>query len=210
MDITSFTHDDRNYSFYFYEGDYIGEEIKRRGTFYALHELNIIKPTLKPEFTVIDCGANIGNHSVFFSRFCKKIYAIEPHPELYKLLEINTSANADNIVCMNYLLSDNKYRYKQKEDKRNLGHTIYHRGDGDILSVRLDDLFTGQKIDFIKIDTEGMEADVLEGAAKILKMYHPKLFIEVHGSVENQEKVQSILKKYNYKNGFKKILEHGE
>ena len=57
--------------------------------------------------------------------------------------------------------------------------------------------------DFIKIDTEGAEFDVLRGATQVLQMYHPELFIEIHGATralkeENIENVVRFLEEQGY------------
>ena len=40
--------------------------------------------------TVLDIGANIGNHSLFFSNYFYKVLSFEPHPKIFKVLAINT------------------------------------------------------------------------------------------------------------------------
>ena len=57
--------------------------------------------------------------------------------------------------------------------------------------------------DFIKIDTEGAEFDILKGAIRLLRMYHPELFIEIHGATwvlkeKNIENVVRLLQEQEY------------
>jgi predicted RNA methylase len=50
----------------------------------------------KKRDVALDVGANIGNHSAYLAKFCKKVLAIEPNPESFRLLEINVP---NNVVC---------------------------------------------------------------------------------------------------------------
>ena len=78
---------------------------------YEKRELITLTSWLKPlnkEFkksTLIDIGANIGNHSMFFSDYFKKIVAIEPHDRIFKVLEMNTEQNK-KIKILNYAIPD--------------------------------------------------------------------------------------------------------
>lgn len=57
---------------------------------------------------VLDVGANIGNHSVFFSKFFKKVYSFEPNPITYEVLKINSKYVTEfkNIEPLNFGLSN--------------------------------------------------------------------------------------------------------
>lgn len=55
-----------------------------------------------------------------------------------------------------------------------------------------------KKVDLVKIDVEGAEADVLKGATKTLKKYHPKIIFEAWDE-QYLKKVKEVLKPFNYK-----------
>ena len=134
--------------------------------------------------TVIDIGANIGYHTLLFSKWVKpygKIFAFEPDPTNFKLLKKNITANQiKNIVSFKNAVSD-------KNDKISLFLSEDNSGDhriNDLLifkndnmrkkigthSVKLDSVFSkSQKIDFIKIDIQGSEIQALNGMQNILK-----------------------------------------
>ena len=81
--------------------DHIGLEINNFGI-YEEDLLNAImsfakdKLNLKKLSTFIDVGANIGNHSLYFSKISKKVFSYEPNPNTYELLKFNTR-NIPNI-----------------------------------------------------------------------------------------------------------------
>ena len=56
-------------------------------------------------FSVADIGANIGNHSLYFSNYFKKVYAFEAHPKIFSVNQLNTS-NKKNIELFNFGLGD--------------------------------------------------------------------------------------------------------
>jgi len=66
--------------------------------------------------------------------------------------------------------------------KHPMGH-ISDSGEIDVPLVSLDDLLEAREIrppDYMKVDVEGAEHDVLKGAIKLLERYHPTLFLDTH------------------------------
>ena len=63
--------------------------------FFEIQDLEFMKQFIDSNTVIIDIGANIGNHSVYFSKFtdAKTIYVIEPIPRAYKLLLANIALN---------------------------------------------------------------------------------------------------------------------
>ena len=75
-----------------YANDYITQKIILDGWFekrelYAVE--NFFESNQLDRKICVDVGANIGNHSLFFSRIFEKVYSFEPLTEVFKLLEIN-------------------------------------------------------------------------------------------------------------------------
>ena len=154
-----------------------------------LRELNIIKEYLKNNINknnlFIDIGAHIGTISIPLSSIYKQILAFEPLKENYDLLEINIKLNnIENISTANLGLSnknttavltqhDNNsgsYYMKEIENINNEGFNI----------VKLDEFTFNIPVDFIKIDTEGSELFVLQGAYNTITKHKPMIQIETN------------------------------
>ena len=71
----------------------ISNEIRRERNFYEIEFLNYIKENYSDQTGIIDIGANIGNHSLFFLSFlkCDNLYAFEPQQDNVSLLKSNLS-----------------------------------------------------------------------------------------------------------------------
>ena len=93
--------------------DHIGLSLNLEGR-YENSSLFLIDEFIKSKMpnakyqTALDIGANIGNHSIFFAKKFKNVYAFEPNPVTYEVLKINCNNAAEykNIVPLNFGLSD--------------------------------------------------------------------------------------------------------
>jgi len=134
--------------------------------------------------TVVDVGANIGNHTVFFSKICgaARCLAFEPSASLFKILKRNIEINAlTSVEAFALGLSDcAEPLYYRAQPSDNLGHTSFtHEGNGpSVPALRIDDLGL-DRLDFLKIDVEGMADKVLKGASATLARCRPVIMIEL-------------------------------
>ena len=176
------------------DGEHIGSVIKRERCFYENRALQTVREKV-PMYgrTVIDIGANVGNHSVFFSTVCgAKVIAIEPNANNYALLEMN-SANRD-IVPMCMLIGNDGYYSTSEDNLANMGTITYSKTDIGERAVPIDTLGFGD-VAFIKIDVEGMEYEVLLGALETIDKYKPAIMIEVE---KNGEEIRKLLRDFGY------------
>ena len=159
---------------------------------WASEELNLLSQLIQPDMCVLDVGAFIGTHSLAFSKFVGykgKVYSFEPRKEVYAVLSENLSINnCNNVVAFNIALSDSvttlKLNSLDLNEKENFGALSV---DNDIFILdsitykinvsTIDGLALG-KVDFIKIDVEGMERQVLDGALETLFRDRPIIFCE--------------------------------
>lgn len=169
--------------------DTIQKEIVARGTFYELDELLLIKRLLKPNARIVDAGANIGNHAVFFDRVCRarEVIVFEPNPETAEELLANIEKNCCthvNTKNLGVALSDAPGRAqltwsKSDENWNNrAGIRLQMDAQGAVEMASLDSVVSG-KIDLLKIDVEGMALQVLRGAMRIIAESRPILFVEI-------------------------------
>jgi len=155
---------------------------------YELEELRALErevfPHLPSRTTCLDIGSNIGNHALFFAEHFEQVLAFEPHPRLYPLLNYNAGLT-DNIRTFPFGLSDSSTTVQASAAPGNIGATRIGSESGnsfDFKVKRLDDLPEVQsldRIDFVKIDVEGHEPQMLKGAEAILRRHRPVIAIEV-------------------------------
>jgi FkbM family methyltransferase len=158
----------------------------QEGSFYEIEELDIIKRHYTGNGTFLDIGANIGNHAVYVSRFLKspKIIVFEPNQAAISILNENLLLNDCKNVETRFLgmaLGARERRLKGlTPDPNNLGHTVYYEdAAGDVQAIEGDALILDEPVEFIKIDVEGMEIDILSGLEKTIERWRPIIFIEV-------------------------------
>ena len=108
--------------FVYFFNDTISKEISIFGT-YEKEQLNKIIDITKSKKRRIclDIGANIGNHSLFFSNFFEKVISFEPHYKTFQVLKINAKNNK-NIKIFNLALSNKKsFLYFKDTQTTNMG-----------------------------------------------------------------------------------------
>lgn len=145
---------------------------------------------------IIDVGANIGDFALTCAALgAKKVYAFEPVSDIYAKLQKNIQANQMEgvVVPVNLALGSSS------------GVTTleYCGLSNQIKICKLDDFLHGEKIDFIKMDVEGYEEDVLLGAADTIKKHKPILSFSAYhkptDKVRLPEVVRSIRPDYHIK-----------
>jgi FkbM family methyltransferase len=172
------------------------------GNFFESAELEFIADNVRPKSVIIEVGANIGNHAVYFEKFMdpEKVILIEPNPNAIQLLKINLEINnciRTDISMLGIGVGKEHSRFTVRDlQLNNLGAAYLEvNPEGAIEVVPLDELIIN-KIDFIKIDVEKMEIDVLQGAQGIIASYRPDIYIEIMN--ENISEFQKFLKKIGY------------
>jgi FkbM family methyltransferase len=157
--------------------------LKRR--FFEAQELDYLRGRLRAGGVIVEVGANVGNHVVYYARFLepKKIVVIEPNPAVLGLLRKNLAANAVGCADLSLLgmaVGDRECRYEARtHDPNNLGATrLVESAHGSIRCAPLDSLIV-EPVDFVKIDVEGMEQQVLDGAQALLRSSRPCCLVEV-------------------------------
>lgn len=182
------------------------QEVMFRDGFYELDFLKEMQEHVKPGSIIADIGANIGNHTVYFSKFfdAKEIYVIEPIERSYKLLLANIALNKCHNVNVDHigvaLGHTTMTGYPALiYGKNNLGgmrlnpvpYTDINDNNRQLVDyepvpvVTGDSIFENIHLDFIKIDVETMEIVVLEGLRNTISKYHPRMFVEVEQGNQN-------------------------
>jgi FkbM family methyltransferase len=143
--------------------------------------------------TVLDIGANVGNHSLFYAMHTAAafVYPFEPNLFARKILVENIAANTDyraeiRAEYTHLAVGRTPASLSIAENPHNnLGGTRFTcAGPEDQNSVQcapLDNLTFEGVISFLKIDVEGMELDVLSGAENMIEKHRPVIVIEISG-----------------------------
>jgi FkbM family methyltransferase len=138
----------------------------------------------------IDCGANMGTHTLALAQYCAQVHSFEPQPIVYHVLEHNVRWNElRNVTLYNAAVGRPHYPavsvsvpivdYHERQDigmvqmqpRTDLGQHV--------ALVALDDVFADtSRVDLIKIDVEGMECEALSGASDLIRRTRPLLFVE--------------------------------
>lgn len=147
------------------------------------------------ESRALDVGANIGMTALALSRICAcgRIAAVEPLPPTFQHLQRNmTAAGANNVNIYSFALGSREGPVFMQGHPSNYACSFIAdnywipRSDHFTYEVqvkRLDDCFPQlslDRLDFMKVDVEGFELEVFEGAKDILNTYRPLVFLEMN------------------------------
>jgi FkbM family methyltransferase len=132
---------------------------------------------VKNKRTALDIGANVGLWSRDLVKYFDQVIAFEPVAMFRECLQRNVTTS--NIKVENVALGDQEGRVRMIITEGNTGHTHVDPAStgGDTRIIRLDSLNL-QNVDYIKIDCEGFEYRVLQGAEHTIKTHRPVMVIE--------------------------------
>lgn len=183
--------------------DHIQKIIRGTKKFYEQSMLAEIGPLLPDSPTVVDVGANIGNHALFFAKVTgAKVLAFEPNPEAYSILEANVALNqlTEEIDLHKIGVGSGEGRGEiNNVSDINLGMAKVVSAEGGSVEIRsLDDVLGSQHVDLIKIDVEGMECEVLKGARGVLERCKPLVIAEA-ATLEELSGIEHLLRPLGYR-----------
>lgn len=173
------------------------EEIQKyhyAGQFYEKEELEIISRYYKKGTPFADIGSNIGNHAIFAERILKapEVILFEPNPPAIAYLELNLTLNNCRNINRDYLgfpVSDaigRRMKITLSPDN-NLGNTVFGLDDnGPYRTITGDFALAHRPVGFIKIDTEYMEFETLNGLVRTMDIWRPNIFVEATESRESE------------------------
>ena len=141
----------------------------------------------------LDIGSNIGQWTRPLSKKFESVVCFEPNPNFRECFEKNIQEK--NVLLWPYGLSDKEHKAKQ-----DFNSTVLQQEDGDI-DCRTLDSFGLTNVDFVKIDVDGFEIPLLNGARQTLSKNDPVINIEMKRDKRTDivVKCESILKDLGYK-----------
>jgi len=194
----------RNGTFiHFQNDDPIGACLHYYGE-WAQQELDFFDGILTESSNVIDVGANIGTHTLFFSKKCNKgnVIAIEPQIYIFEMLAANILINGCyNVFPVNAGAASEPGTIKMvninpfQDEKVNYGEFKINSGAEkgvDTNLIALDSYLGFEPFTLIKLDVEGYEVEVLNGATMLLEKHKPFLYIEFNNKGGNDPLLEKI------------------
>jgi len=165
---------------------------------------------IKTDDVVIDVGGHIGLFSLYASQFCKsgKIFVFEPMKENFQLLSENMSSNnLSNVKPFNLAVSNSNSSRKLYLNEDAAGHSMFSESSKSITvnSISLKQIFDNNNItncDFLKLDCEGSEYEIIKNLPTEYFKKIKKMIIEYHMADTHPElltELMEVLKSQQYK-----------
>ena len=141
----------------------------------------------------LDIGSNVGQWTRPLAKEFESVVCFEPNPNFRDCFKKNIPEN--NVVLWPYGLSDSEHTARQDYNS-----TVLQKEPGDI-NCRTLDSFGLTNVDFVKIDVDGFELPLLQGARRTLTQNNPVVNIEMKRGKRQSiiEKCESLLKDLGYK-----------
>lgn len=157
---------------------------------------------------VIDIGANVGAHSVAFSKTAQRVISFEPQPHTYRMLCANLAINnCINVETHQVALGDCHSQIlilPIDPTKDHASQGARRAGYGEPVRQSTLDSHHYNPVSFIKIDVEEAELEVLKGASQTLERQSPIVYVEIHND-ELLERVPRYMQNLGYE-GIERIV----
>ena len=184
---TTIKYDSREFDMFgFSDRDLIFRRWRETKTFYEEPLLSKIR-SMDIGGCYVDAGANQGNHTIFFSEFCRssEIVSVEASRVIRPILEKNSNTYVTKPLsiidgCL-YSVDGKRASSLKGVDPLNCGGTefaVTPDGSGDVVTITLDSLLHGKDVGLLKLDLEGMEMSALQGAIHTIEKCRPVVFAE--------------------------------
>ena len=184
--------------------EYIGLSLREYGEFSEI-ELSLMSKFIMKDDVVFDIGSNIGAFTVPFAKKVGElgqVYAFEPQKVIYELLQDNVNKNKlKNVKVFNVGIGKKKeelelneidyskvgnfggvsFKYDSSSFTKNIKDKKYK-----VKIISLNEFMEIEKCNFLKIDVELMELDILMGGKNFLEKFRPILWIENHQFYPNE------------------------
>lgn len=187
----------------------IGRSIEVYGEYFE-SEVQVFSHFVATGDVVLDIGANIGTHTLALARLVGAqglVFAFEPQRIVFQTLCANMAINSlDNVHCVNAVVGARPHKLTLADPDphvpNNFGGVAVAMLAGapqaaPVDCVVLDEYLNLGRLKLIKIDVEGMEAEVLRGARQMLARFKPVLYVE-NDSVDKSPELLSLLQEYGY------------
>jgi FkbM family methyltransferase len=188
---------------------YIGKALEKYGEYSAL-EAQALRRLLKPGQNVVEVGANIGAHTVALARAVAphgQVVAFEPQRACFAFLQAQIALNQlANVVALNEAVGRERgtlwlpaINYTATGNFGGISLTgTPSKGAHAVAVVTLDERLRDVPVALIKVDVEGMEEEVLRGAARLIQQHKPILYVE-NDRVEKSRGLLTLIFELGYR-----------
>lgn len=198
MSATTVNSDIGSYQVVLLPHDHISNVIRRSGAPYEPTLVSIVRELTKPGRVIVDVGANLGNHTIYWAKAGRRVIAFEPNLltrsallESVRLNNLHDRVDVRSVALgartgtgtLHSLLAGNQGAV-----------AVEPTVDGEIPVVRLDDLALPH-FSVIKIDVEGSEESVILGARETIRRVRPIIVAE---ALQDDGGVASLLRDLGY------------
>lgn len=167
--------------------DFVDRELLY-GHVYEAESTALVERTVKPGWTVLDCGAHMGYFTLAFSRAVGReghVYSFEPCASTYARLLSHLAMNSvTNVEAIQSAISERSGVAASQELKAsNTGKNRILAGEGNTPMVSIDEFVARRdlkRLDFLKADVEGFEVRLLRGAEKSIRSLRPVILVELN------------------------------
>ncbi len=152
-------------------------------------EIALLPPLVEPDSVTIDIGANKGVCSYALSQISREVQAFEPNPKMFHLLSASAPSNVHtHEVALSNADGEAELILPIQRSGRfsNQGATLQSKKMDDdkafetmTVTQKPLDSYGFQGVSFIKIDVEGFELEVIDGARETLARERPNLLVEI-------------------------------
>lgn len=183
--------------------------------------------TIKNASTILDIGAHCGSHTIVYKSINPNVnvHSFEPQKKLFELLTKNIEVNKfSNVKLYNNAVANNPIKYSLgktisdgaaidlpisygQTEYSNLGGVKLGKGGESVECITVDSLNL-DSCDYIKIDVEGAEHLVIEGAKETIKKFKPVIMFE-HNSQRLSEDTLKLFEATEVLDIFKALEEFG-
>ena len=188
-----------------YPAQYIDERFYVDGI-YEQRFLDFLRRRINSGGVMLDVGANIGNHALYLADIFDEVHCFEPSPKVADRLDENVGLNhARNVLIHRLGLGSSVGTIPFSSDENlALGRFLHGESEGaELLPVTTGDKWIAdaglQRLDYIKIDVEGFEDEVLLGLRETIRRFRPLVTFEYSGQSNDPasfEAMRSVLAGY--------------
>ncbi|HEY7299470.1 MAG TPA: FkbM family methyltransferase [Xanthobacteraceae bacterium] len=180
---------------------YIGRALDSYGEI-SRGEAELFGQLLRPSMTAVEIGANIGVHTIALARFVGpqgSVVAFEPQRIVFQMLCANLALNAlTNVTAYqsaagrapDFLMVP---RLDYAKPGNFGGVSLGSAEQGERVSVVTIDSLALPSCELLKIDVEGMERDVIEGAMNTIQKFRPRMYVENDRAEKSRALINRLL-----------------